>query len=81
MERTSWTDERLDDAMTRIDARFDRLEAEVADLRREMQSGFGDIRREMHDGFAQIHRSMYNGTLVLGAGYLGLAAAVLAAGS
>jgi ABC-type phosphate transport system auxiliary subunit len=36
VERTVWTDERIDDAMERIEKRFDRLEDEMAALRREM---------------------------------------------
>ncbi len=33
MERTTWTDERIDDAMGRIDGRFDRVEADIRELR------------------------------------------------
>ena len=33
MERTKWTDERLDDATGRIDGRFDRVEADIRELR------------------------------------------------
>ena len=47
MERTLWTDERLDDAIARIDARFDQLERrmdrvedEIARLRAQMMNGF-----------------------------------------
>ena len=77
MERTAWTDERLDDAMTRIDARFDRVETNIRDLRGDVH----ELRREMHDGFARVHRDMFTGAVVLGAGYLGLVTAVLAAGA
>jgi len=68
MERTVWTDERLDDAMTRIDARFDRLEA-------DLRAGFA----EMRAGFAELRRDMHHMALAIGVGYLGLAAAVIAA--
>jgi hypothetical protein len=54
MERTVWTDERLDDSFDRIekrfdavdrrfdgvDRRFDRLETKLDDLRRDMFNGF-----------------------------------------
>jgi hypothetical protein len=40
MERTAWTDERIDDAFTQ-------LREEVRDMRAEMRDGF----REMRDGF------------------------------
>jgi hypothetical protein len=33
MERTMWTDERLDDLAQRMDAGFDRLDREIRDLR------------------------------------------------
>jgi hypothetical protein len=32
-ERTKWTDERVDDAMGRIDGRFDRVEGDLRELR------------------------------------------------
>jgi len=32
-ERTKWTDERIDDAMGRIDGRFDRVEGDLKELR------------------------------------------------
>ena len=47
MERTLWTDKRIDDVVERIerrfdevDRRFDRLEADIAELRREMHNQF-----------------------------------------
>ena len=72
MERTTWTDERLDDAMTRIDARFDRLEHRMDRL----ETG---LRSEMRAGFAELRRDMHQMALAVGVGYLGLAAAVIAA--
>jgi hypothetical protein len=33
MWRTRWSDERIDDSMGRIDARFDRVEGELKELR------------------------------------------------
>jgi hypothetical protein len=33
MERTMWTDERLDDLATRMDAGFARLDADIRELR------------------------------------------------
>jgi hypothetical protein len=64
MERTMWTDARLDERFDRIDKRFDdidrrldRIEAAIVDLRRDM----------------------FHAMVVLGAGYLALAAGVIAA--
>jgi hypothetical protein len=54
MERTKWTDERIDERMAAIDQRFDReseairdLGREIRDLRDEMRSGFSELRAEI----------------------------------
>jgi hypothetical protein len=52
--RESWTDERLDDLNDRVsegfrqvDARFERVEGEIKDLRKEMNARFDSMRRSM----------------------------------
>jgi hypothetical protein len=40
MERTMWTDERLDQQSERIEGRFDRLDAKIDDLRRDVHNQF-----------------------------------------
>lgn len=47
MERVAWTDERLDDLSTRMDAGFDRVDRDIRDLRSEVRSGFADVRSEI----------------------------------
>lgn len=47
MERVAWTDERLDDLSTRMDAGFGRVDRDIRDLRSEMRSGFADVRSEI----------------------------------
>jgi hypothetical protein len=37
MERTMWTDERLDDLSHRMDAGFDRVDREISELRADMR--------------------------------------------
>jgi hypothetical protein len=37
MERTMWTDERLDDLSHRMDAGFDRVDREISELRTDMR--------------------------------------------
>jgi hypothetical protein len=37
MERTMWTDERLDDLAHRMDAGFDRVDREISELRTDMR--------------------------------------------
>ena len=58
MERTRWTDERLDDRMSAIDRSLDQLSADVAGLRAEMKEGFAALRVEMHQGFAALRSEM-----------------------
>jgi hypothetical protein len=41
MERTAWTDERLDDLAMRVDC-------DVRELRRDMNAGFADVRGEIN---------------------------------
>jgi hypothetical protein len=78
MERTTWTDERIDDVVdhltqndTRLDGRVDRVEASIDRLRAEMHQGFRELRMEM----ASLRRQMV--TVVVGVNGL-LGAAVLA---
>lgn len=48
MERTAWTDERLDDLSHRMDTGFDRVDRDIRGLRSEMNAGFADMRGEMN---------------------------------
>ena len=41
--REAWTDERLDDLNAKVDRGFDRLDGDVGDLRREMNSRFDSV--------------------------------------
>jgi hypothetical protein len=41
MERTMWTDERLDDLSQKVDAGFDRLDRDIRDLRTLMLQLWG----------------------------------------
>jgi hypothetical protein len=43
MERTAWTDQRLDDLATRMDAGFERVDRDIRDLRAEMRRGFDAV--------------------------------------
>lgn len=75
MERMTWTDERLGDAMTRIDARFDAVDQRMDRLEARMDVGFA----EMRAGFKDLRHDMHQMALAIGVGYLGLAAGVIAA--
>ncbi len=56
MERTAWTDERLDDLSRRMDAGFERVDRDIRDLRTEMREGFGEVRAEFAAMRALIYR-------------------------
>lgn len=58
VERTAWTDERLDDLAQRMDAGFERVDRDIRDLRTEMREEFGDVRAEMRDGFSSVRGEM-----------------------
>jgi hypothetical protein len=49
MERTMWTDERLDDRFNWIDRRFDEVDARFDRLETRMDTGFMEMRAEMRD--------------------------------
>ena len=66
----AWTDERLEERFEGIDRRFDRLEAEVLELRREMRAEFAALRMTLN--------RVGGGVMV---GLLGVIAAVLAKGA
>jgi hypothetical protein len=48
MERTAWTDERLDDLAMRVDC-------DVRELRRDINAGFADVRGEIADVRGEIN--------------------------
>lgn len=45
--RVSWTDERLDDLSHRMDAGFNRVDADLRELRGEMNSRFDALQRTL----------------------------------
>ena len=47
MERTAWTDERLNDLANRMDAGFARIDADIRELRVELRSEIGGLRAEL----------------------------------
>ncbi|HET7121004.1 MAG TPA: hypothetical protein VFI17_07100 [Solirubrobacterales bacterium] len=63
--REAWTDERLDDLNVRmekrfdeVDSRFDRVEADIRELRGEMKAGFDSLQRTMVIGFVTMTASI-----------------------
>jgi hypothetical protein len=70
MERSTWTDERLDDRFNQIDRRFDQLDARLDRLEVEMR-----------DGFAELRTLVFRSNVAMMIGFLGVIAAVLTRGT
>jgi len=80
MERSVWTDERLNDRFDRIDRELAMLRSDVQELRSDMNDGFTALRSEMQAGFGEIRSftlRLQLGTLIP---VLGLIAALIARG-
>lgn len=58
MQTVAWTDEKLGERFERIDDRFDHVERNLAELRRETKSEFAAVRREMKSEFAAVRQSI-----------------------
>jgi hypothetical protein len=71
MERSVWTDERVDDMVARNETRFELLHAEMRETRAEMREGF----REMREELSKVNRNMLHLTI----GMIGAFAALFAA--
>lgn len=70
MERSTWTDDRLDD-------RFDHVDRELSLLRSEMRQGFSGVRGEIND----LRLVIIRGNWTVMAGLIGVIAAILARGA
>ena len=70
MERSTWTDNRLDD-------RFDHVDRELSLLRSEMREGFSGVRGEIND----LRLVIIRGNWTVMAGLIGVIAAILARGA
>jgi ribosome recycling factor len=52
--REVWTDERLDDLNQKVDRGFARVDADIRDLRRDMNHQVGSLRSEMNARFESV---------------------------
>lgn len=78
MERSVWTDERVDDMVAHHETQFDLLRSEISELRAEMREGFAEVRT----GFAEVRAELSNARrdmLHLTIGMIGAFAALFAA--
>lgn len=73
MERMAWSDARLDDLARRMDAGFERVDADLRELRSEV----GSLRGRMDEGFEAVNRLLFQigGGIIVG--LVGVIAAVL----
>ena len=77
MERSTWTDDRLDD-------RFDHVDRELSLLRSEMREGFSGVRGEIKGVRGEINDLrlvIIRGNWTVMAGLIGVIAAILARGA
>jgi hypothetical protein len=77
-DRVAWTDERLDDLVTRIDKQFEALDtsvrelrAEMRELRAEMREFRTEFRTELRDEIAAVRRDGMIGFTTLVAAVIG----------
>ena len=77
MERSTWTDDRLDD-------RFDHVDRELSLLRSDMREGFSGVRGEINGVRGEINDLrlvIIRGNWTVMAGLIGVIAAILARGA
>jgi len=80
VERTAWTDERLDDLARRMDAGFDRVDADIRELRTEVREQGVQLRTELGGEIAALRVTLLRVGGAMMAGLVGVIAAVLAGG-
>ena len=61
VDRSAWTDERLDDLAARGKSQFELLRTDIRELREEMR----EMRAEFHDETTRIRRDMFHGAIAL----------------
>jgi hypothetical protein len=84
VERTAWTDERLDDLARRMEAGFERLDSDIRELRTEVRQLGSELRGEMGGVRGEIDALRVTILRVGGgmmAGLIGVIAAVLVRGA
>lgn len=65
MERATWTDERLDDLVARIDSQFELLRADMAEFRTEMRTEMRELRSDLTVEIRASRRDMFHGFIAL----------------
>lgn len=78
MPREKWTDERLDDLNKKVDDGFARVDGEIKELRREMNTRFENLEARLEARFDTVNRNMIAGFFVIVAAIVGSNAALIA---
>jgi uncharacterized coiled-coil DUF342 family protein len=68
MERTAWTDERIDDAFSQLRGEMREMRQEFRELRHDLHEEFRDVRAEL----SQIKLFMLAGLVTILAAFIGL---------
>lgn len=61
MARETWTDERLDDLVKRVDKGFDEVKGEIREVKgaiREVKGELGELRNEMNARFDSVRQTL-----------------------
>jgi hypothetical protein len=77
VERSAWTDERLDDLANRMDAGFARFDADIRELRMELRSEIGGLRGELRAEIGGLRLTLLRVGGGIMIGLVGVIAAIL----
>jgi hypothetical protein len=77
VERSAWTDERLDDLANRMDAGFARVDADIRELRMELRSEIGGLRGELRAEIGGLRLTLLRVGGGIMIGLVGVIAAIL----
>jgi hypothetical protein len=77
VERTVWSNERLDDLANRMDAGFARVDADIRELRVELRSEIGGLRAELRTEIGGLRLTLLRVGRGIMIGLVGVIAAIL----
>ena len=80
MERSAWTDRRLDDRFDRIDTELAEIRTDIRELRGELNARIDALNARIDALGSELRAAILRTNLTMMVGFLGLLAAVLARG-
>jgi hypothetical protein len=78
MARETWTDERLDDLNRKVGDGFARIDADLRELRSDLNREVGGLRSEMNARFDAMNRNFIAGVIAIIAAIIGSNATLVA---